>query len=75
MLLANVNPQELLDGVHAGIYPVVHQNNRGVPIVDFGKPIGIDNASSLETNFGALHSGKNGVHIVPYNPLLIKRIE
>lgn len=71
----NINPQELLDGIHLGVYPVVSKNNRNTIVVDFGKPIGIDGVSGLSTNFGTIHSGKKGVHIVPYNPSLIRKID
>ena len=74
-LSKNINPQELLDGIHTGKYPVISRGARGDVVVDFGKPIGIDNASGAITNFGTIHSGKNGAHIVPANPKLIKKVK
>jgi hypothetical protein len=63
--------QALLDGVHAGDYPIIRINPRGQPVVDFGKPIGeyVTPSGSHSTQFGTLHFGKNGVHIVPANPV------
>ncbi|WP_239994605.1 MafB family polymorphic toxin, partial [Neisseria meningitidis] len=69
----NINPQELLNGIHSGAYPVISKGARGNPVVDFGYPIGSDGKSGLSTNFGTIHSGKNGVHIVPANPKTIKK--
>jgi len=65
---AGVDPQTLLDGAHSGKYPVVGTGARGQPIVDFGKPIGVDAGSGLKTQYGTIHSGKHGAHIVPANP-------
>ena len=70
-LNANVDPQQLLDGLHGGQYPVIGTGLRGQPIVDFGKPIGVDAATGLPTQYGTIHSGKNGAHIVPTNPSTI----
>jgi len=67
----NVNPQELLDGAHSGQYPIVGAGKRGDPIVDFGRPIGVDASSGLPTQYGTIHSGRNGAHIVPTNPTTI----
>ena len=72
---SNINPQELLDGVHSGKYPIISKGSRGNVIVDFGKPIGVDNRTGLPTNLGAVHSGKNGAHIVPHNPTLIRMVK
>lgn len=71
----NINPQELLNGIHSGKYPVISKGARGNPVVDFGHPIGSDGKSGLSTNFGTVHSGKNGVHIVPANPKNIKKVQ
>ncbi|HGO7474292.1 TPA: polymorphic toxin MafB class 1 [Neisseria meningitidis] len=71
----NINPQELLNGIHSGAYPVISKGARGNPVVDFGYPIGSDGKSGLSTNFGTIHSGKNGVHIVPANPKTIKKVQ
>lgn len=46
-------------------------NSRGQPIVDFGKPIGVDAATGISTQYGTIHSGENGAHIVPANPTTI----
>ncbi|MGA4334017.1 polymorphic toxin type 50 domain-containing protein, partial [Ralstonia nicotianae] len=67
----NVDPQQLLDGVHSGAYPIIGTSNRGgYPVVDFGRPIGIDANSGLPTQYGTIHYGQNGAHIVPTNPAL-----
>ncbi len=71
----NINPQELLDGIHSGIYPVISKGVRGNIVVDFGKVIGIDGKSGLSTNFGTIHSSKHGVHIVPASPQTIKKVK
>ncbi|MGV3654115.1 MAG: polymorphic toxin type 50 domain-containing protein, partial [Noviherbaspirillum sp.] len=68
---SSVNPQELLNGVHSGQYPVVGTGSRGQPIVDFGRPIGVDASSGLPTQYGTIHSGKSGAHIVPTNPTTV----
>ena len=65
------DPQQLLNAAHAGEFPVVGYGPRGQPIVDFGKNIGIDGTSGLPTRYGRIHSGKNGVHIVPENPTTV----
>ncbi|MFC5472449.1 polymorphic toxin type 50 domain-containing protein [Paraherbaspirillum soli] len=70
---SDINPQEMLNGVHSGKYTVVGTGSRGQPIVDFGHPIGIDAGSGLTTQYGTIHSGKNGAHIVPTNPITIER--
>lgn len=71
----NINPQELLNGIHEGRYPVISRGARGNPVVDFRKNIGTDAITELNTNFGTVHSGKKGVHIVPTNPNTIKRTQ
>ena len=38
-LNAGIDPQKLLDGAHAGEFPVVGYGSRGQPIVDFGKKL------------------------------------
>jgi filamentous hemagglutinin len=68
---SDIDPQKLLDGVHNGSYPVVGTGSRGQPVVDFGRPIGVDGTTGLSTNFGTIHSGKSGAHIVPTNPTTI----
>ncbi|QNT77392.1 polymorphic toxin type 50 domain-containing protein [Entomobacter blattae] len=66
-LLKEIDPQELLDGVHSGKYTIKGYDQRnGNPIVDFGKPIG--EVKGKITNLGKIHSGKNGAHIVPHVP-------
>lgn len=65
--ILTADPTELLDGVHSGKYPVVRMAG-DKPIVDFGKPIGTYGDNGPQTQFGTIHSGKNGVHIVPANP-------
>ncbi|MFP5428950.1 MAG: polymorphic toxin type 50 domain-containing protein, partial [Gammaproteobacteria bacterium] len=66
-----VDPQKLLNGAHAGEFPVVGYGSRGQPIVDFGQNIGVDGSSGLATRYGTIHSGKNGAHIVPTNPATV----
>ena len=68
---ANVDLQQLLDGLHGGQYPVIGTGSRGQPLVDFGKPFGVDATTGLPTQYGTIHSGKNGAHIVPTNPTTI----
>ncbi|WP_460124551.1 polymorphic toxin type 50 domain-containing protein [Pseudomonas sp. S2_C03] len=63
-----VDPQKLLNGAHAGKFPVVGYGSRGQPILDFGTNIGFDGTSGLATRYGTIHSGKAGAHIVPTNP-------
>jgi hypothetical protein len=66
-LADGVNPQQLLDGVHSGGYPIIRMTPRGQPVVDFGKAIGQFDGKG--TQFGIIHYGKNGAHIVPANPV------
>lgn len=68
----DVSPQELLDGVHKSDFPIVSTGARGNPVVNFGKPIGVDANSGLHTQFGQIHYGKKGAHIVPHNPTLLE---
>lgn len=71
-LNADTDPQKLLDGARAGLYPVVGTGSRGQLIVDFGHAIGVDAATGLSTRYGTIHSGKNGAHIVPTNPNIVE---
>ncbi len=64
-LNGSTDPQALLDGVRDGTYPQIGTGQRGVPIYDFGKPIGSDGRSGLETQYGAVHSSGTGSHVVP----------
>lgn len=66
-LAKGVNPQKLLDGVQNGFYPIVRMTPRGQPVVNFGKTIG--QFKGKGTQFGIIHHGKNGAHIVPANPV------
>lgn len=66
-LAEGVNPQKLLDGVQSGAHPIVRMTPRGQPVVDFGKAIG--QFEGKATNFGIIHHGKKGAHIVPANPV------
>ncbi|MFT7561887.1 MAG: RHS repeat-associated protein [Flavobacteriales bacterium] len=66
-LAEGVNPQKLLDGVQSGAHPIVRMTPRGQPVVDFGKTIG--QTQGKATQFGIIHHGKNGAHIVPANPV------
>lgn len=55
-----VDPQKLLNGAHAGEFPVVGYGSRGQPIVDFGKNIGVDRKKWTDLNgtylaFTAIH--------------------
>ena len=72
-LLDDVDPQKLLDGVHSGDYKIIGKGSRGNPIVDFGKPIGRDGKTGELTQYGQLHSGKSGTHIVPHNKNLVEK--
>ena len=62
------NPQELLDEVLNGDHDVVGEGARGNPVVDFGRPIGVDATTGESTQYGTIHSGNKGTHIVPANP-------
>ncbi|MNM99778.1 hypothetical protein D3C81_1123470 [compost metagenome] len=62
---SGVDPAELLSGVHSGKYPVVGVGARGNPVVDFGRPIGVDGRTGQSVTKGQIHYGKNGAHIVP----------
>lgn len=66
-LAEGVNPQQLLDGVQSGAHPIIRMTPRGQPVVDFGKTIGQFDGKG--TQFGIIHHGKNGAHIVPANPV------
>ncbi|UZH09852.1 MULTISPECIES: polymorphic toxin type 50 domain-containing protein [unclassified Halomonas] len=66
-LAEGINPQQLLDGVHDGTHSIVRMTPRGQPVVDFGKTIGQFEGNG--TQFGIIHHGKNGAHIVPANPI------
>jgi hypothetical protein len=68
-----INPQQLLDGIHSGQHNIIGYNARNMPIVNFGKQIGVDAVSGLPTQYGVVHYGKNGAHIVPHNPTLINK--
>lgn len=60
-----VDPSDLLAGVHNGQYPIVGTGSRGNPIVDFGRPIGIDGRTGQPVSRGQIHYGSKGAHIVP----------
>ncbi len=62
-----INPQTLLDGVHSGKYPIIRVTPRNQPVVDFGTNIGT--YEGKPTQYGIIHFGKNGAHIVPANPV------
>jgi len=66
-LAEGVDAQKLLDGVHSGAYPIVRMTPRNQPVVDFGKAIG--EFEGKATQFGIIHHGKKGAHIVPANPV------
>ena len=61
------NPQKLREGVQSGAHSIVRITPRGQPVVDFGKAIG--QFEGKATNFGIIHHGKKGAHIVPANPV------
>lgn len=70
------DPNDLLQGLLNGQYSILRQPKPGQVVVDFGQPIGDfwSKASGLPayvgpTNFGSVMYGKNGVHIVPANPV------
>lgn len=60
-----IDPAELLAGVHNGKYSIVETGSRGNPIVEFGRPIGVDGRTGQTVTRGQIHYGKNGAHIVP----------
>ncbi|MCK5923695.1 MAG: hypothetical protein KAG66_22365, partial [Methylococcales bacterium] len=43
-------------------------SQRGLPVVDFGEPIGVDANTGKATRYGTIHSSNRGAHIVPANP-------
>jgi YD repeat-containing protein len=72
------NPSFLLDGLHGGQYTVLRQTRQGSISVDFGRPIGDFwnlNGYVGQTNFGTVSWGKKGSHIIPANPIQVKRYE
>lgn len=66
-LVDGVDPQGLLNGVHTGEYQIIRMTPRNQPVVNFGKPIGT--YEGQPTSYGIIHSGKNGAHVVPANPV------
>ena len=62
-----VDPQKLLNGVHTGEHKIIRTTPRNLPVVDFGQPIGEFNGQA--TQFGIVHFGKKGAHIIPANPV------
>jgi hypothetical protein len=62
-----VDAQKLLNGVHEGTHPIVRMTPRNQPVVNFGKPIG--EFGGKATQYGIIHHGKKGAHIVPANPI------
>lgn len=65
MFNSDVDPSELLAGVHSGKCPVVGNGSRGNPIVEFGRPIGVDGTTGQAVTRGQIHYSNNGAHIVP----------
>ncbi|WP_447928953.1 polymorphic toxin type 50 domain-containing protein [Vreelandella sp. EE27] len=66
-LSEDINPQQLLDNVHDGTHPIIRMTPRDQPVVDFGRTIG--QFENSNTQFGIIHHGKHGAHIVPANPV------
>jgi hypothetical protein len=67
-----VNAQDLLDGLHMGDYSILRQTRPNSVVVDFGKPIGEfwQNGTAVgQTQYGTVHFGTKGTHIVPANPI------
>lgn len=62
-LAKGIDPQELLDGVKRGDYPIVRHNRRQLPVADFGRVIGQYKGKAV--SLGAIHYGKKGAYIVP----------
>jgi len=60
-----IDPNDLLQGVHNGKFPIVGTGSRGNPIVDFGSPIGVDGRTGQIVQRAQIHYGKNGAHLVP----------
>ncbi len=70
----DINPKSLLDAFHNGTHPTIGKSLRGgFPVVDFGKPIGTSMPANVQTNFGTMHTGKNGAHIVPADPRSVEK--
>ncbi|KWV51956.1 polymorphic toxin type 50 domain-containing protein [Stenotrophomonas maltophilia] len=64
MFNSDVDPSELLVGVHSGKYSVVGNGSRGNPTVEFDRPISVDGTTGQAVTRGQVHYGKNGLHIV-----------
>ena len=65
------DPQQLLEGLHAGDYQIIRQPRPNSVTVDFQNSIGEYWQSRQyvgETQYGTVHFGKSGAHIVPANP-------
>jgi hypothetical protein len=65
------DPQQLLDGLQAGDYSILRQTRPNSVTVDFQSPIGEywQNGKYVgETQYGTVHFGQSGAHIVPANP-------
>lgn len=67
--LLTADAQALLNGVHAGQYPIIRITPRGQPVVNFGKTIGTYAETGQATQYGIIHFGQKGAHIVPANPV------
>ncbi|MDX1920252.1 MAG: polymorphic toxin type 50 domain-containing protein [Candidatus Caenarcaniphilales bacterium] len=63
------DPEYLVNGINRGVYHTVRMNERGQSIVDFQQPIGVHSGTGQLTKYGTIHSGQNGIHIVPANPI------
>jgi hypothetical protein len=70
------DPARLLTGLRNGEFAILRQPKPGQLVVDFGRPIGDfwslrsgQPALVGPTNYGSVMYGKNGVHIVPANPV------
>jgi RHS repeat-associated protein len=69
--ILDANSQTLLDGVNLGKYSILRKNQNNV-IVDFGENIGtfFKNGKAVgPTQYGTIHYGNKGAHIVPANPI------
>jgi len=63
--------QKLLDGIHSGEYPIFRLNPKGYPVVDFGEEVGthVGRSGDFPTEYGTVHYGGDGAHIVPAAPI------
>ncbi|MDW3211920.1 MAG: DUF6443 domain-containing protein [Reichenbachiella sp.] len=69
--ILTVSPKGLLNKLNTGQFEVLRSSGNKV-LVDFGRPIGVyvqpGTTTGVMTNFGWVHIGNNGIHVVPTRP-------